>query len=119
MVDGQRLTQADYAARLETWWIGKILLRARSEGYDLVLPDVQYLRGLAQAIKIRFRVEVAEGRFDDAVRTAQTMLALARSFSDYPGIITGFVGTGIAFMQLDALEEMIQQPGAVPICIGL
>ena len=107
---GSALTQADYAARLELvdW---QILLRARSVGYDLLLPDVQYLRGLAQAIRVRFRVEVAEGRFDDAVGTAKTNLALARSFNDYPGIITSFIGLAIAFIQLEALEEMIQQPG--------
>ena len=107
---GTALTQADYAARLDMvdW---QILLRARSEGYDLMLPDVQYLRGLAHALRVRFRVEVAEGRFDDAIGTAKTNLALARSFSDYPGIITGFVGVGIAFIQLESLEEMIQQPG--------
>jgi hypothetical protein len=107
---GSALTQADYAARLDLvdW---QILLRARSEGYDLILPDVQYLRGLAVALRVRFRIEVAEGRFDDAIGTAKTNLALARSFSDYPGIITSFSGLAIAFIQLESLEEMIQQPG--------
>jgi hypothetical protein len=107
---GSALTQADYAARLDLvdW---QILLRARSEGYDLMLPDVQYLRGLAHALRVRFRIEVAEGRFEDAVGTAKTNLALARSFNDYPGIISSMVGVAIAVTQLESLEEMIQQPG--------
>ncbi len=75
------LRQADYAARLDTpdW---QILLQAKSEGINLLLPDVQQLRMLASALKVRFRLEVAEHRFDDAVHTAQTLFALACHLGD-------------------------------------
>jgi hypothetical protein len=104
------LIHADYAARLDsTDW--QVLLRARTEGYNLPMPEVQQFRMLAVALKVRFRAEVAEGRFDDAVRTAKTMLALARSSNEYPGIIPNLIGAAIAAITFNALEEMIQQPG--------
>ncbi len=104
------LVQADYAARLElTDW--QALLRARTDGYNLILSEVQQFRMLAGALKVRFRAEVAEGRFDDAVRTAKTMMALARSFNEHPGITPSLVGAAIAAITFNALEEMIQQPG--------
>lgn len=104
------LTQADYAARLDTvdW---QVLLKARSDGYNLLLPEVQQFRLLAAALKVRLRAEVADGRFGDAVKTAQTMLALGRSFNEHPGIIPSFVGVAVAAITLEGLEEMIQQPG--------
>src|SRR5271163_4618722 len=58
------LRQADWAARLDTpdW---QILLKLKTDGVSLILPDVQQMRPLANALKVRFRAEVALGRFDD------------------------------------------------------
>src|SRR5581483_9839120 len=50
-------------------------------------------------------------RFDDAVRTAKTMFALARHLGEYPAEAANRVGLEIANMALDTLEEMVQQPG--------
>ncbi len=63
------LTQADLAARLDKpdW---QILRRLKSEGFTLLIPDVQQMRALANALKVRFHSEVVSGRFDDAIRTA-------------------------------------------------
>ena len=71
------LSQADSAARFDTpdW---QILLRMKTEGVSLMIPDVQQLRPLANALKLRFRAEVALGRFDAALRTAKTMFAMSR-----------------------------------------
>jgi hypothetical protein len=107
---GASLRQADYAARLDTpdW---QILLQARKEGIGLLLPDIQQLRELAAALKVRFRAQVAERRFDDAVRTAKTMLALSRHLGEHPTLIGELVGMAIAQVALGPVEEMIQQPG--------
>src|SRR5262245_23924570 len=66
------LKQADYAARLDTpnW---QILPKLKTDGFSTLLPDIQQLRMLAAALKVRFRIDVAEKRFDDAVTTAKTM----------------------------------------------
>ncbi len=107
---GAALRQADYAARLDTpdW---QILLKAKSDGPNLLLPDVQQLRLLASALMVRFRGEVAERHFDEAIRTAKTMLALARHLGEHPSLIGDLVGIAIAYVTIGPLEEMINQPG--------
>jgi hypothetical protein len=102
--------QADYAARLEhaDW---QTLLPIRREGIELLLPEVQQLRRLAWALAVRFRADVAERKFDDALVTAKTMLALARHLGEHPTIIGDLVGIAIAAMAVRPLEEMLQQPG--------
>jgi hypothetical protein len=107
---GPALRQADYAARLTTPDWG-ILLQAKKEGINLLLPDLQQMRSLASALKVRFRGEIAEHRFDDAVRTAQTMFALARHLGEHPTLIGDLVGLAVANVTLGPLEEMIGQPG--------
>lgn len=107
---GVALRQADRAARLLTpdW---QILLQAREEGIYLLLPEVQQMRTLARALQVRFRVEVAQKRFSDAIRTAQTLFALARHHSEHPTLIAHLVGLSIAAAAVGPLEEMIGQPG--------
>jgi hypothetical protein len=107
---GSALRQADYAARLDTpnW---QILPRIKAEGIGTLLPDIQQLRMLAAALKVRFRVEVAEKRFDDALTTAKTMFALSRHLGEHPTLIGDLVGMAIANVAIGPLEEMLQQPG--------
>ncbi|MGH7169756.1 MAG: hypothetical protein ACRELG_05705 [Gemmataceae bacterium] len=104
------LRYADYAARLDTpdW---QILLPLKSEGANLLLPELQGLRELASALKVRFRVEIAERRFEDALATAKTMLALSRHLGEHPTLIGDLVGTAVGYITLGTLDEMLQQPG--------
>ena len=104
------LTRADDAARLTTidW---QVLHRARKEGIGMHIPEVHQLGELAFALKVRFRVEIAERRFDDALVTVKTMLALGRHMSVYPTINTELVSMAIVLLAFDPLEEMLQQPG--------
>ena len=80
---GAALRQADFAARLDKpdW---QILLKMRRDGFNTLLPDVQEMRRLADALKVRFRAEVAERRFEDALVTAKTMFALSRCLGQHP-----------------------------------
>jgi hypothetical protein len=104
------LTQVDWAARLDNpdW---QILSKLKIDGFGLLIPEVQQLRGLARALRVRFRAEVALGRFDDAIRTAQTMFAMSRHLSENPIFIANLVGIAIASVAVEPLEELIQQPG--------
>jgi hypothetical protein len=104
------LRQADWAARLDNpdW---QVLLRLKIDGVSLLIPDVQQLRALATALKVRFRGEVALGRFDRAVRTAKTLFAMSRHLGEHPTIIGTLVGISIAYAAIGPLEEMLEQPG--------
>lgn len=107
---GSALRQADYAARLETpdW---QLLLQLRAQGYRLLLPDIQQLRELASALKVRLRSEIAAHRYPDAIRTLKTLIALARHLGDHPTSIGNLVGIAIAFLSISPIDEMIQEPG--------
>lgn len=108
---GSGLRQADYAARLDTvdW---QFTSQIKNDGINALLPDIQQMRMLAGALKVKLRGQTARGEYDDAVRTAQTLLTLARAFNEHPTLIAQLVGAAITAITFDPLEEMIAQPGA-------
>ena len=107
---GIALRQADYAARLDNPdWQTLHLLKV--EGIYLLLPEVQKMRSLLWALKVRFRGEVAARHFDDALVTAKTMFAMSRHLGEHPTLIGNLVGLAAASIAIGPLEEMLQQPG--------
>ena len=104
------LRQVDRAARLDKpdW---QLQTKMKTEGYGLLLPDVQKIRALAAALQTRFREELAQQRFDDALVTAKTMFAMSRHTGEHPTLIGNLVGMAIAFVAITPLEEMLEQPG--------
>jgi hypothetical protein len=108
--DGFALRQADYAARLDQpdW---QVLLKLKTDGVALDIPEVQQVRALAGALRVRMRFELSHERFEDAIRTAQTMFALARHLGEHPTLVGNLVGFTIANSMMVAIDEMIQQPG--------
>ena len=104
------LNQADWAARLDNpdW---QTLLKLRADGIVLLLPEVQQIRSLSRALQVRFRAEIAQCRFDDAIRTAKTLFAMSRHLGEHPTLIADLVGIAIASVAASGLEEMQEQPG--------
>ena len=76
------------------------------------VDDVQSFRELAHHLGLRCRLELAEGQFDQAVRTLQIGFALARHVSAGENVIHNLVGVAIASVMLARVEEMIQLPGS-------
>ncbi len=105
------LRQADRAARLDApdW---QFLLRLKADGIGAYIPEVQQLRPVAAALKVRFRAEVALGRFDDAIRTAKTLFAMSRHLGEHPTFIGNLVGIAVAYNAIGPMEEMLEQPGS-------
>jgi len=108
---GHPLTDADYAARLDTpdW---QILLKLKSDGMMLLLPDIQQMRTLWRALQVRCRAEIAAGKFNNAVVTLKTLFAMSRHHCEHPTLVANLVGFAISGAALRSLEEMVQQPGA-------
>ncbi|HEY7153581.1 MAG TPA: hypothetical protein VH575_06450 [Gemmataceae bacterium] len=104
------LRQADRAARMDKpdW---QVLLKLKTDGLGLLLPDVQKMRALAGALQARFREEIAQGRIDDALGTAKTMFALSRHLGEHPTLIGYLVAAAIAQITIAPLEELLEQPG--------
>lgn len=106
---GHATSQADYGARLDTCdW--QALDRVLTEGAELRLPELGPFHELAVALQVRFRGEIARGDFDDAIRTAKTMLQFARHLGEYPTTAGSRLGQQVAEMALESLTEMVQQP---------
>jgi hypothetical protein len=76
-----------------------------------LLPDLQKMRQIATDLSGRFRDELAQRRFDDALTTAKTMFAMSRHMGEHPTLIGDLVGIAIAMVAIAPLEEMLQQPG--------
>lgn len=108
---GLALRQMDWAARLDSpdW---QTLLKAKRDGIQLLLPELQQLRTLANAMKVRMRGEVKAGAFAQAVESAKAMLSLARHLNHHPTLIGGLVGNAVGMVAIGPLEELAAQPGA-------
>ncbi|HEY7326729.1 MAG TPA: hypothetical protein VH592_03755 [Gemmataceae bacterium] len=109
--NNRMLEQVDRAARREfvDWGMGE---RLRREGYELLLPDVQSLRQISALLAARARLEIAESRFDKALYTLQTGLALAHHVGDGVILIQDLVGMAVAQQTLAQVEELIQRPSS-------
>jgi hypothetical protein len=89
----------------------QILLKLKTDGIGLLLPDLQKMRMLANDLKGRFHQEIAQGRIDDALGTAKTMFALSRHMGEHPTLIGDLVAIAMAQITIGPLEEMLEQPG--------
>jgi hypothetical protein len=77
------------------------------------LPELQRLRSAGRLVALRTRLEVATGRFDKAVVTLRTNLALCRHTGETEAIIHYLVGNSMvvdSFQQLDAFVGAANAP---------
>jgi hypothetical protein len=86
--------------------------RLRLSGVAALLPELQPMRESARLLAMRARVEIAEGKFDQAVRTLRTGLALARHVGESATLISCLVGNAIANVMANEIDRFVQQPGA-------
>jgi hypothetical protein len=108
------LRLAEQAALRKTcdWGWPPVTVQALQDPLFLPLDDIQSLRHLAFLLSVRCRLELAEGRFDSALRTLQTGLTLARHTAHSDTLIQDLVGIAIATIMLGRVEEWVQVPGS-------
>jgi hypothetical protein len=106
------LDLARQAARCEhcDWELPRITFQ--SIQVYLPLRHIQGCRELATLLGIQFRLELAEGRFDDAAETLQTGFALARHLYQGDRLIEILVGIAIDAIMFSHVEEWLQVPGS-------
>jgi len=107
---GRPLSDVDAGSRMLTsdW---QMWFEVRRDGIGTLLPDLQKMRELANVLKVRMRYEIATKDFEKAAYSARTYHGLMQSFETHPTLIAGLVGIAVESTCLNALEEMIQQPG--------
>lgn len=86
--------------------------RLRRQGIATLLPELQRLRELSRLVRVRAHVEIAEGKFEDAVGSIRTGLALGRNAAQGPTLINALVGIAITTPMLEQAEFLASQPGA-------
>lgn len=104
--------QIAFGARRQSCDWSYTLPEERERSFEILLPDAQAMRTWARLLEIKARVETLEGRFDEAIRTAETGFAFARHVGEGPFLINGLVGIAMATVTLVRVEEMVTRPGA-------
>jgi hypothetical protein len=78
----------------------------------LILPDIQQIRTLASLLSIRCRLELAEGRFDNAAYTLQTGMATGCHLANTTVLVQSLVGMTIINIMDALVEDWLTLPGA-------
>jgi hypothetical protein len=88
-------------------------LPIREDGYfSMLLPEVQQTRTLATLLAAKARLEIADGQYEQALRTLQIGYALGRHVAEGQTLINTLVGAAIANLMSGVVLECIQQPDA-------
>lgn len=83
----------------------------RKEGISLLLPEIQEMRSLARLVKVRARLEIVDGKTDEAMHWIQVGLVMGRQVSQGPFAIQALVGVAIDAVMTGSLIDLIQAPG--------
>ncbi len=78
----------------------------------ILLPEVQQSRMYARLLAAKAHLEMAEGKYDQAVRTLQVGYAEGRDVAQGQTIINSLVGVTIAGIMSNQVQQFIQQPDA-------
>jgi hypothetical protein len=78
----------------------------------LLLPDVQEMRMQAPLLVLKARVEIAERRYADAVRTLETGFSFSQQVGDGTFLIQSLVGLACAGLFADCLLDLAERPDA-------
>jgi len=76
------------------------------------LKDTHQAHLLARYLVLKARVEIAQGRYDDAIETLRIGFSLARDIARQEPLISNLIGISIARMMCDEVRELIDAPGA-------
>lgn len=80
------------------------------DGFNMLLPNLGDFRTLAKILAVKARLEIAEGNYEEALKTLQTGFALGRDVGKGPTLIQGLVGVAIGALMLEEVEQFIQAP---------
>jgi hypothetical protein len=109
---GGRLKLLELAARREYCDWSYTLREQHLDAIEILLPDAQGMRTWARLLSLKARVESAEGRFDEALRTTESGMAMGRHIAEAPFLISDLIGVATESLMLDRVEELIARPDA-------
>jgi hypothetical protein len=101
----------DKAARCDRCDWG-LLERLRQKGIGTLLPEIERMRYCAMLLEVKARLEMADGRLDQALIALRSGLALARNTGDAETLINFLVGVAITAIMERELDQFIALPDA-------
>ncbi len=107
-----RLEQLSFGARRKTCDWNYTLSEQREDAITILLPDVQEMRNWTRVLQVKIGLEIAEKKYDDAIRDIETGIAFSRHVGEGPFLINMLVGTAQANVMLAKIEELIAEPDA-------
>ncbi len=107
-----KLKQIEYGAHRQTCTWNYSMNEDKEHIIDIHVSDAQMLRSWARLVALKARVEIAEHRYDEAVRTIQTGLSFSRHLGDGPFLVNALIGGASANLMFARIEEFVAQPGS-------
>jgi hypothetical protein len=80
--------------------------------YSILLPGEQQTRSYARILAVKARLEIANGKFDDAIQSFQTSFALGANVAKGETLVNGLIGIAINGVTFQQMSEYVQQPRA-------
>jgi hypothetical protein len=84
----------------------------RQEGFDAMMPEIQNLRELTELVRFKIRLDLADGKLDEAAHWIRVGLTMARHAGEGPTMINVLVGLALTGIMNGELMRFVQQPGA-------
>ncbi len=97
-------------SREECNWDWRLQDISGTKSFEFLLDEVQRSRGLARWLAVKARLEIAEGRFDEAVNTLGMCYQMARDFGKTQVLITSLVGMAINSTMDEQVHAFISAP---------
>ena len=76
------------------------------------MDDLSKYRQFAFILDVQAKLQIAQGRYDQATDTLKTSLAIAKHLGDAPTLIQGMVGIAITALNQSRIEQFIQSDKA-------
>ncbi len=113
-IDGwnRHLEQIAFGARRQTCDWNYTIAEQRQDVINVALPDGQGMRQWIRLVSLKARLEIAEGKYDQAIRTIETGMAFSRHIAGGPFLINGLIGMAGVHVMIERCEELVTRPGA-------
>jgi hypothetical protein len=80
--------------------------------WEILLPEMQELRYMSWLVALSGRLQIADGKYAEAIETLQIGYGMGRQIAECPFLVTSMIGKVIVEEMNDQLLTLCQQPGA-------
>jgi hypothetical protein len=88
---------------------------SRTEGYELIISEIQWMRSVANLVALRARIAVVENKPEEAIRWLRTGYAMGRHVAEGPLLIQDVFGVGCCMIMNKPMEDLIQASGTASL----